>query len=93
MTPVEEERYDEEALIKQFGAIGHEKMHFICEMKPWGKWVANSCSSGGVSRQAHHLDNRRKIERYTHAFAVFIFKSRMWMEGESVTFRGGATSA
>lgn len=37
--PVEEEQYDEEALIKQFGAIGHGKMEFISEMKPWGKWV------------------------------------------------------
>ena len=68
-------------------------MQFTCEMKPWGRWVTNSWSSGDVSRQANHKDNRRTIERYVHAFGVFIFKSGMWMEGEGVTFEGGATSA
>lgn len=80
----EEERYDHEALIQHFGAIGHEKTQFTCEMKPWGKWTTNDCSIGRMSPQ-------RWIERYAHAFAMFVFKSELWKEGEGVTFEGGAT--
>lgn len=50
---VDEEQYDEEAPIKQFVAKGHRKQHFTCEMKPWGKWVTKSWSSGGVSRRPY----------------------------------------
>lgn len=71
---VEEDQYDEEA---PFGTVGHEKMQFTCEMIPWGKWVTNSWSSGGLSRQAYDKDDGRIIERYTHAFGVFVFKSEM----------------
>lgn len=68
-------------------------MEFVCEMKPWGKWVTKSWSSGSISQQVHDIDSRRTIERYSHAFGVFIFKSGMWKEGEGVTFEGGATNA
>lgn len=62
-------------------------------MKPWAKWTTTSWSSGGVFRQAHNKENRRTVERYAHAFGMFILKSGKWMEGEGVTFEGGATSA
>ena len=88
-----EEQYDEEELIERFGAISHEKMQFTCDMKPWGKWLTTSWSSGGVSRTANNADNKRTIDRYADAFGMFVFKSGMWTESEGVTFEGGATSA
>ena len=88
-----EEQYDDEKLIESFGAISHEKMQFTCEMKPWGKWVTTSWRSGCVSRTACNADNKRTMERYAHAFGMFVFKNDLWIEGEGVTFEGGATSA
>lgn len=65
----------------------------MCEMIPWGKWMNKSWSSGNLSRQGYSRDSKRAIERYAHAFGLFVFKSGMWMEGEGVTFEGGATKA
>ena len=56
-------------------------MQFTCETKPCGKWVINSWSSDGISWPAYNKDKKRTIERYAHAFGVFVFESGMWFGG------------
>ena len=68
-------------------------MQLTCETKPCGKLVINSWSSGGISRPAYNKDKEIMIERYAHAFGVFVFESGMWLESEGITFEIGATGA
>ncbi|KAL9063819.1 MAG: hypothetical protein Q9161_009256 [Pseudevernia consocians] len=48
---------------------------------------------GGISWPAYNKDKKGTIERYAHAFGVFVFESGMWLEGKGITFESGATGA